>query len=98
MIALVLVAAIGFKWTFACTLIPGLIAAFLIVFLVKEKEHIFEFLQNAESIFVTEVQKVLTNLSQETAIKPAVVKCGHCEQDYQIPLMFDYSNFFVVGS
>ena len=66
--------------------------------IVKEKEHIFEFLQNAESIFVTEVQKVLTNLSQETAIKPAVVKCGHCEQDYQIPLMFDYSNFFVVGS
>jgi len=66
--------------------------------IVKEKEHIFEFLQNAESVFVTEVQKVLTNLSQETAIKPAVVKCGHCEQDYQIPLMFDYSNFFVVGS
>lgn len=66
--------------------------------IVREKEHIFEFLQNAETLFVTEIQNVLTKLSQETAIKPAVVKCGHCEQDYQIPLMFDYSNFFVVGS
>ena len=40
LIALVLVATVGLKWTFAFTLIPGLIAAFLIAFLVKEKEHI----------------------------------------------------------
>ena len=40
LIALVLVATIGLRWTFAFTLIPGLIAAFLIAFLVKEKEHI----------------------------------------------------------
>ena len=40
LIALGLVATVGLKWTFAFTLIPGLIAAFLITFLVKEKEHI----------------------------------------------------------
>jgi MFS family permease len=40
LIALALVATVGLKWTFAFTLIPGLIAAFLIAFLVKEKEHI----------------------------------------------------------
>ena len=40
LIALFLVATVGLKWTFAFTLIPGLIAAFLIAFLVKEKEHI----------------------------------------------------------
>ena len=40
LIALALVATVGLRWTFAFTLIPGLIAAFLIAFLVKEKEHI----------------------------------------------------------
>ena len=40
LIALFLVATVGLRWTFAFTLIPGLIAEFLITFLVKEKEHI----------------------------------------------------------
>ena len=40
LLALGLVATVGLKLTFAFTLIPGLVAAFLIVFLVKEKEHI----------------------------------------------------------
>ena len=40
LIALALIATVGLRWTFAFTLIPGLIAAFLITFLVKEKEHI----------------------------------------------------------
>jgi MFS family permease len=38
-LALVLVASLGLRWTFALTLIPGLIAAFLIVVTVREKEH-----------------------------------------------------------
>jgi MFS family permease len=38
-LALLLVASLGLRWTFAITLIPGVIAALLIVFLVREKEH-----------------------------------------------------------
>jgi MFS family permease len=39
MLALVLTASIGLRWTFALTLIPGAIAALLIALLVREGEH-----------------------------------------------------------
>ena len=39
LLAILLVATVGLRETFLFTLIPGLIAAFLIAFLVKEKEH-----------------------------------------------------------
>jgi MFS family permease len=39
-LAILLVATVGLRETFLFTLIPGLIAAFLIAFLVKEKEHV----------------------------------------------------------
>ncbi len=38
-LALLLVASLGLRWTFALTLIPGVIAALLIAFLVREKYH-----------------------------------------------------------
>lgn len=38
-LTLMLVASLGLRWTFALTLIPGVIAALLIVFLVREKKH-----------------------------------------------------------
>jgi MFS family permease len=38
-LALILVAGIGLRWTFALTLVPGLAAALLIAFLVREREH-----------------------------------------------------------
>ncbi len=38
-LALFLVAGLGLRWTFALTLIPGLAAAGLIAFLVREREH-----------------------------------------------------------
>lgn len=38
-LALILVASWGLRWTFALTLIPGVIAALLIAFLVHEKDH-----------------------------------------------------------
>jgi MFS family permease len=38
-LALLLVATVGLRWTFALTLVPGLAAALLIAFAVREKEH-----------------------------------------------------------
>lgn len=38
-ISLMLVGALGLKWTFAFTLVPGIVAASLIAFLVQEKER-----------------------------------------------------------
>jgi MFS family permease len=38
-LSLLLVASLGLRWTFALTLIPGVIAALLIALLVREKDH-----------------------------------------------------------
>lgn len=38
-LALYLAAAVGLRWTFTLTLVPGAMAALLIVFLVREKAH-----------------------------------------------------------
>ncbi len=38
-LAILLMATVGLRWTFAFTLIPGLAAALIIVFVVREKEH-----------------------------------------------------------
>jgi MFS family permease len=37
--AMGLVATVGLRWTFVCTLIPGVAAALAIAFLVREREH-----------------------------------------------------------
>src|SRR5437588_9808076 len=38
-LALLLVASVGLRWTFVLTLVPGLVAALLIAFLVRERDH-----------------------------------------------------------
>jgi MFS family permease len=38
-LALLLVVGVGLRWTFALTLLPGLAAALLITFLVRERDH-----------------------------------------------------------
>ena len=39
LLSLLLITTVGMRWTFCLTLIPGLLAAFLIAFLVREKAH-----------------------------------------------------------
>ncbi|HEY7424541.1 MAG TPA: MFS transporter, partial [Gemmataceae bacterium] len=39
-LALLLVVGVGLRWTFALTLLPGLAAALLIIFLVRERDHV----------------------------------------------------------
>lgn len=39
LLSLAIVAALGLRWMFALTLVPGILAALLIAFLVREREH-----------------------------------------------------------
>jgi MFS family permease len=39
LLALLLVASVGLRWTFALTLVPGVLAALVIAVLVREREH-----------------------------------------------------------
>lgn len=66
--------------------------------IVNEYQHIVEFLQQAESAFISDLQAQLVKLSDEVRVGPVDVVCGHCEKEYTMPLVFDYSNFFGAGS
>ena len=44
------------------------------------------------------IQKEITRLQVEGAIQPQKVSCAGCGGPLEITIMFDYANFFVVGS
>jgi len=65
---------------------------------VAEKEFIKEFYENANGSIVKSIQERLGEINTEGAVKPQTAACAECHKDYQIPLMFDYANFFGQGS
>ena len=65
---------------------------------VDNRNHIIEFYQNANGVIIRRIQDVLSNLNKEAAIKNQKVQCTNCNAEYQVPLNFDYSNFFAQGS
>jgi hypothetical protein len=65
---------------------------------VNNKTHINDFYKNANASVLKFVQETLMKLNEEFAIKPQAVKCAHCGTEYQVPLQFDYANFFAQGS
>lgn len=68
---------------------------------VSNSDQIIEFLSNAESKIVNEMQEQMIMLRSQAQIKPITLKSNE-EQikkgapvSYTIPLTFDNSNFFV---
>jgi hypothetical protein len=68
---------------------------------VVDKNQIREFLNNAESKIVNEMQEQMITLRSQAQIKPIRLKATE-EQikkgapvSYEVPLTFDNSNFFV---
>jgi hypothetical protein len=66
--------------------------------IVSSREHILDFYQNADRAVINELQSVLAKINQEGGLEPIIVPCGSCKKEYSVPLVFDYSNFFVDGS
>jgi hypothetical protein len=66
--------------------------------MVNDRNHIREFYNNSNGNILREIQAALTKINAETSIKPQSVQCESCNADYQVPLEFDYANFFVAGS
>lgn len=62
--------------------------------IVDNAEHIKEFYFNCNAEVCTELRGVIDKFNQEGAIKPRKAKCTACSTQYEIPLMFDYANFF----
>jgi len=65
---------------------------------VSDPAFIKEFYDNADSSVVKVVQKQLAQINESGAIKPPVTACASCGKEYQVPLEFDYANFFATGS
>jgi len=68
--------------------------------IVNNVEYIREFYNNVDSSVVRAVQKRLGEINAEAEIKARKVACTNadCAKEYEIPLEFDYANFFVKGS
>ncbi len=68
---------------------------------VEDQAQIIDFLKNANSKFVNEVQDKMLNLRGQASIKPMTMKSTEAQikkgapVSYQVPLTFDNSNFFV---
>jgi hypothetical protein len=67
---------------------------------VTDKEFITEFYENAEAMLTNKVETHLQNLTEEASIPPMKIVCGNeeCAKEFTVPLVFDYSSFFAVGS
>jgi len=65
---------------------------------VSDPNHIYEFYQNCEADVCKAVRIRLEEIAKEGSIPPLDTACQTCSQPYSVPLIFDYANFFVVGS
>jgi hypothetical protein len=67
---------------------------------VTEPEFIKEFFANAESTATKLIERRLTEISNSSVIPPFDVKCtvSDCGTEFKVPMEFDYSRFFALGS
>jgi hypothetical protein len=61
---------------------------------VTNPEFIKEFYNMAEYRVMRKIQDRLAEISNQAAIKPIHVACKNCTNEYDVPLNFDYANFF----
>lgn len=71
---------------------------------VTSRQHIDEFMRNADKGFYENVQKHIEGEREKFAIKPLIAEASPEEIEqgvpatYEVPITFDQSNFFVSGS
>lgn len=64
---------------------------------VTNSAHIKEFYENTETTIVKAVQERQAVLNRAAGLEPARVACEECTKTYQVPIEFDYANFFASG-
>jgi hypothetical protein len=65
---------------------------------VESTEHIVDFYKNANGSIMRSIQDLLGEYNTIGKLQPQKVACLPCKAEYEVPLDFDYSNFFDVGS
>jgi hypothetical protein len=65
---------------------------------VGDQNFIKDFLNEVDRKIFDQIQNEITKLQEQGAVKPVKVNCNSCNEPLDIAILFDYSNFFVVGS
>jgi hypothetical protein len=65
---------------------------------ITDQNYIREFYSQIDSKLFNQLQDILTEKTKDSSIKPVPVNCQSCDVKIDLTIMFDYSNFFVVGS
>ena len=63
-----------------------------------EFDHIYEFYCNSEAGVNKAIKARLDEMNKEGSIPDLEAECQSCATKFGVPLVFDYSNFFVLGS
>jgi T4 bacteriophage base plate protein len=62
--------------------------------IVNNPDFIKEYYNMADYKVMRQIQQRLTEINNQAAIKPIHVVCKACKHEYDVPLNFDYANFF----
>jgi hypothetical protein len=65
---------------------------------VKDPAFIAEYYRNAEGRATKAIEDRMTEIATEGALPPYRMSCASCQQNYEMPLEFDYARFFGQGS
>jgi Zn ribbon nucleic-acid-binding protein len=65
---------------------------------ISDSDYIKEFYANIDSTFFNKIQTSLIDLTKESNVKPTKVACVECGEAVELNIMFDYANFFALGS
>jgi hypothetical protein len=65
---------------------------------IADTNYIKEFYANIDSAFFNKIQKALIELTKDSNVKPTKVACTECGEAVELNIMFDYANFFALGS
>ena len=62
---------------------------------VTNSDHIYDFLQNADTKTYETIRDHNTKLREKSTIKPLDIKCEECGHEYKQPFTLNASDFFV---
>lgn len=65
---------------------------------ITDRKYLLEFYRNIDARLSNKIREKLVELTQNSNIKPVPVTCPSCEGLINLTILFDYANFFVVGS
>lgn len=66
--------------------------------IVDNKEHIKDFLQNADKKIYALVRDKVQSMRDQSLLKPVTAQCASCNESYETPFTLDNANFFASGS